>query len=300
MIGGLASLWLPERAADPAYRAYAVYLALRDRAPAGSTPRPSRPTCSSTSQNLIEERNLFFLSPLLLLGTAMVLQARKVNWCLVAAATALVLAVAWSARLEGLGAPYYEAPGLAISTLLNRAFVFTVADVHAVLVAAAAVTIALVALRRRRWAAPARRGRSRAPGCSPARSTRRRRTTIAATSYAANLRGAAQLGRCLRPTVRRRPSSECSSQLAGPGLADRVLEPLDRPRLRARRQRARRPGRSPRPTSSRPTARSPTTPATATRSPAPGSSCDAPVVARPTARSRSTAPRRRGGCATSS
>ena len=60
----------------------------------------------------------------------------------------------WSARFEGLGAPYYEAPGLAISTLLNRAFVFTVADVHAVLVAAAAVTITLVALRRRRWAAP--------------------------------------------------------------------------------------------------------------------------------------------------
>ncbi len=153
VIGGLASLWLPERVADPAYRAYAIYL------PSVIVTCWAYTAAKSTYllvnlQNLIEERNLFFLAPLLLLGTAMVLQARRVNWYLLAAATALVLAVSWSARFEGLGAPYYEAPGLAISTLLNRACVFTVADVHAVLVAAAAVTIGLVALRRRHWAAP--------------------------------------------------------------------------------------------------------------------------------------------------
>ena len=154
VIGGLASLWLPERFSDPAYRAHAVYL--------GS----AIVTCSvytaakatyvqelASLQNLIEERNMFYLSPLLLIGTATVLQARKVNWYAIGAATALVLVVVWSNRLE-VGAPYYEAPGLAIPTLLNRTFVFTVQDVHAVLIAAAAVAIALIAMRRRRWAAP--------------------------------------------------------------------------------------------------------------------------------------------------
>jgi hypothetical protein len=153
VIGGLASLWLTERAADPTYRAYAVYL------PSVIVTCWVYTAAKSTFllvslQNLIEERNLFFLSPLLLLGTAMVFQARKVNWYLVGAATGLAVAVVWSGRLE-VGAPYYEAPGLAIPTLLNRTFVFTVADVHAVLIAAAAATIALIALRRRRWAAPA-------------------------------------------------------------------------------------------------------------------------------------------------
>ena len=153
VIGGLASLWLPERLADPIYRAYAIYL------PSVIVTCWVYTAAKSTYllvnlQNLIEERNLFFLSPLLLLGTAMVLQARKVNWYLVGAATGLAVAVVWSARLE-VGAPYYEAPGLAIPTLLNRTFVFTVADVHAVLLGASAITIVLIVLRRRRWVGPA-------------------------------------------------------------------------------------------------------------------------------------------------
>jgi len=153
VIGGLASLWLPERAADPTYRAYAIYLPSVIVTCWVYTAAKSTYLLANL-QNLIEERNLFFLSPLLLLGTTMVFQARKVNWYLVGVATVLALAVVWSGRLE-VGAPYYEAPGLAIPTLLNRTFVFTVADVHDVLIAASAITIALIALRRRRWVGPA-------------------------------------------------------------------------------------------------------------------------------------------------
>jgi hypothetical protein len=147
VIGGLASLALPERRGEPAYRAFSAYLvaslvtlwvytAAKVTYLAGSTP-------------LIEERNLFFLSPLLLCGSALLLAARRVDWRVVAAATALTAVTIWSAQLE-VGAPYFEAPGLAILTLVNRSFGWTVQDVHLFLGAAAAVFLALLALRGRR------------------------------------------------------------------------------------------------------------------------------------------------------
>ncbi|HWE80588.1 MAG TPA: hypothetical protein VG265_02980 [Gaiellaceae bacterium] len=154
LIGGLASLWLPERGGDPVYRAFAVYL--------GSAivtcwvytaAKATYVQTLSSLRSLIEERNLFFLSPLLLLGTAMVLGARRVNWLAVGAAVVLAVAVVWSNRLE-VGAPYYEAQGLAIPTLLNRNFIFTVQDVHAVLLGVVALTLAFIAMRRRSWVAP--------------------------------------------------------------------------------------------------------------------------------------------------
>ena len=49
VIGGIASLWLPERAGDPAYRAFAAYLGCLDRDARGSTRRRSRPTSSRRS-----------------------------------------------------------------------------------------------------------------------------------------------------------------------------------------------------------------------------------------------------------
>ena len=59
--------------ATGAYRAFAAYLLAEHRSRSGSTPPPSRPISSSSLQPAIEERNLFFLSPLLLIGTALVL-----------------------------------------------------------------------------------------------------------------------------------------------------------------------------------------------------------------------------------
>ena len=59
----------------------------------------------------IEERNLFYLSPLLLIGHGARLPARgELSWFLVGAATVLVLAVSWSGKLI-VGAPYFDAPG---------------------------------------------------------------------------------------------------------------------------------------------------------------------------------------------
>ena len=165
VIGAIASLWLPERAGDPAYRAFAAYLGasivtLWIYTAAKST------YLVATLHKLIEERNLFYLSPLLLLGTALVLGARKVNWLVVGGASLLVLAVSWSGLLI-VGAPYFEAPGLAILTLANREFYWDINDFHLVAIGAVVVAVVLLVLaeapmgRRRRGASSSGRG------CSP-------------------------------------------------------------------------------------------------------------------------------------
>jgi hypothetical protein len=151
LIGGIASLWLPERAADPAYRAFAAYLGASIVTLWVYTAAKATYLVSNL-HTLIEERNLFYLSPLLLLGTALVLGARRINWIVVGAAAALVLVVSWSGLLI-VGAPYFDAPGLAILTLANRYFYWDINDFHFVVIGAAVVTVVLFALRRRRWAA---------------------------------------------------------------------------------------------------------------------------------------------------
>ena len=165
VIGGIASLWLPERAGDPAYRAFAAYLGasivtLWIYTAAKST------YLVATLHKLIEERNLFYLSPLLLLGTALVLGARKVNWFVVGGASVLVLAVSWSGLLI-VGAPYFEAPGLAILTLANREFYWDINDFHLVAIGAVVITVVLLVSQE----APMGRRRRRSPrrGVAPHR-----------------------------------------------------------------------------------------------------------------------------------
>ncbi len=148
VIGGIASLYLPERRREPAYRAFVLYLGASLVTLVGYTAAKSA-FLTGSSGSLIEERNVFFLSPLLLLGTALVLGAAKIDWRLVGAATVLVMVTVWSSLFE-VGAPYYEAPGLANLTIVNRDFRWDVNDFHRLLGAAALVSIALLAFRRRR------------------------------------------------------------------------------------------------------------------------------------------------------
>jgi hypothetical protein len=147
VIGGLASLWLPERAADPAYRAFAAYLGASIVTLGVYTAAKSTYLVANL-QKLIEERNLFYLSPLLLLGTALVLGAKRVSWLVVGAAAIVVLTVSWSSLLI-VGAPYFEAPGLAILTILNRKY-WDMNDFHWLELGVVAASIALIAFRARR------------------------------------------------------------------------------------------------------------------------------------------------------
>jgi hypothetical protein len=152
-IGGIVSLRLRERAADPVYRAFAAYLfscivALFVYTAAKAT------YLSLTLHSLIEERNLFFLSPLLLIGSAMVLLARRVEWWLVAVASVLVVATSWSSLLI-VGQPYFEAPGLSVLTIANRYFFWDMQDFRPVLIGLAVITILVIAFRTRRFVLPA-------------------------------------------------------------------------------------------------------------------------------------------------
>ena len=148
-IGGLTSLYLPERRTEPAYRAFAVYLGTATLTfwlyTAGKAT-----FFVGTKYAFIEERNLFYLSPLFLLGTALTLGARKLFWPLVVAATALVLVVVWSRSFQ-VGTSYFEAPGLSVLALVNRDFEWTIQDFHRLLVGATLVSVALVGTRKRRF-----------------------------------------------------------------------------------------------------------------------------------------------------
>jgi hypothetical protein len=152
LIGGIASLHLRERHADAAYRAFASYLASAIIVfvvySAGKQTFLLR-----ALHPLIEERNLFFLSPLLLLGTALVFEAERLEWWLLLATASVVVVCGWSGQFV-VGQPYFEAPGLSVLTLLNREEYWDINDFHWLLIGAAAVLLALVALRRVRWAAP--------------------------------------------------------------------------------------------------------------------------------------------------
>jgi hypothetical protein len=147
VIGGIASLALPGRT-DAPYRAFAAYLGASLVTLLVYT--AAKVTHLGGTTTLIEERNVFYLSPLLLCGTALAFAARRLDWRLVALGTALVFASVWSADFEGVGAPYFEAPGLAILALVNRDFIFYVSDSRTLLACAAAVSLVLLALRARR------------------------------------------------------------------------------------------------------------------------------------------------------
>jgi hypothetical protein len=148
LVGGLGSLWVPERFDDPAYRAFAVYLAASIVTICVYTAAKAAYLVSSL-QPRIEERNLFFLSPLLLAGTALCFGARRLNWPLLLAAAVLSLLISWSGMFI-VPAPYFEAPGLSVATLVNRDFRWDVNALHYVLIGAALVSLALLALRHRR------------------------------------------------------------------------------------------------------------------------------------------------------
>jgi hypothetical protein len=60
-----------------------------------------------------------------------------------------VLVVVWSSRLV-IGAPYFEAPGLALATFANRHFRWDVGDLHLAYIGVAVVSVALILARGRR------------------------------------------------------------------------------------------------------------------------------------------------------
>ena len=116
VIGGLASLRLPERRGDPTYRAYAAWTAAAVGV-LGIYAADKATSLSLGFATLWEERDLVYLSPLMLLGTAMVFQAKRLDWRIVAGATGFVVVLVGLKAIQ-LQFPYYEAPGSSIPAAL--------------------------------------------------------------------------------------------------------------------------------------------------------------------------------------
>ena len=146
VIAGFASLRLPERRGQPAYRAFAVYIGVSIICFSLYTAAKAA-YVSTIFSTLTEERNLIYLSPLLLVATALVFEARRLDWRIVAAASAFVLFMVVTKPFQ-LDYPYFEAPGYSILAVVTRRLGWEISELHWALTAAAAVGLLLLALRR--------------------------------------------------------------------------------------------------------------------------------------------------------
>jgi len=120
LVGGLASLWLPGRRSDPAWRAFAAFAG-----PALVTTwlytGVKAAYLSTVFATRVEERNLIYVQPLLVVGTAVWLCERGRS---LAASLAAWAFTTWLVLHYGyqLDFPYFESPGYGIAAMANRAF----------------------------------------------------------------------------------------------------------------------------------------------------------------------------------
>ncbi len=150
VIAGVSSLWLPERFPEPAYRAFAIYLGgiahhplplHRGQGHLSAQPAPA------------DDRGAESLLPLAAAPDRDGARVRRAQAQLAARGVGhggSRSTIVWSGKFE-VGAPYFDAPGLAVLTLVNRDFRWDVDDFHILLISAAAVSVALLVLRRRPW-----------------------------------------------------------------------------------------------------------------------------------------------------
>ena len=123
VVGGLMSVRVRERRGDPVYRAFVAYLIAAVACVTMYTAVKSA-FLSTVFGTLTEERNLFYLSPMLLIGTALVFESRRLDWRWVAVASAFVLWLIY-AKPVNLLYPYFEAPGFAILDVFTEHFQWT-------------------------------------------------------------------------------------------------------------------------------------------------------------------------------
>jgi hypothetical protein len=102
---------------------------------------------STIWESRIPERNIIYVAPLLFVGTAVLLERRRLPIAWAAAATAFVGAVLLTTKLE-LSYPYFEAPGFSILTLANRHLEWDAAMLRTGLVVVLAVSVLLLVLAR--------------------------------------------------------------------------------------------------------------------------------------------------------
>ncbi len=194
----------------------------------------------------VEERNLIYIAPLLLIGTAIVLERRRVNWYALAAATAYAFYLVVGTPFQMGVQLYSDALGLSILQQANRYLYWTPTIGQWVLLARA----------RRRG----RRGRCAARCCADARGSPASIAAVLAvgivgwnlTGEIGAAAGTNSISRDAAATLRhpftwvdditQAAADDLSRRGRGrpePGVDARVLEPLDRRRQQLRRHRRR-------------------------------------------------------------
>jgi len=141
-LGGLASLWLPERRHDPRWRAFAAFTGSAVLT-VGTYTGVKAAYLSTTFATRVEERNLIYLGPLLLVGTAVWICAQR-RWLpgtLIAWAFTAWLVLYYGYQLDF---PYFEAPGFGVATLANRAWHWDQPTIRIALAVACAVLLAMI------------------------------------------------------------------------------------------------------------------------------------------------------------
>jgi len=143
-IAGLASLWLPERKGDPGWRAFAAFTGAAIFA-FGAYTGIKAAYLSVTFGTFVEERNLIYLAPLLIVGALVYFSARRPSP--VALVTSSIVC-GWLVLGYGyqLGYPYFEAPGYGIAVMANRAFHWDQDTIRLALAAMFVVSIVVCAL----------------------------------------------------------------------------------------------------------------------------------------------------------
>lgn len=120
VVGGLASLWIPERRHDPSWRAFAAFTGA-SIVTIWTYTAVKAAYLSTVFATRIEERNLIYLGPLLIVGTAVWFRSRR-QW--LPGALAALAFTGWLVLYYGyqLDYPYFEAPGYGIAAMANRAW----------------------------------------------------------------------------------------------------------------------------------------------------------------------------------
>lgn len=141
VLAGLAALWLPERRHDPQWRAFAAY-GFSAIVMFSTYTGVKAAYLSTNFATRVEERNLIYLAPLLLVGTAVYLSARRPSLLAVVPAAILTgwLALAYGYQLDY---PYFEAPGYGIAVFANRQLGWAPHDIHDALIVVFAVSVLL-------------------------------------------------------------------------------------------------------------------------------------------------------------
>jgi len=146
VVGGFTSLALRERRADPRYRAFVAYFASSILCVAIYTAIKAA-FLSTIFATLVEERNLIYLAPMMLLGTAMVFESRRIDWRVVAVVSLFVVWLIYDKPFQ-LDFPYFEAPGYAILAVFTRHFAWTTEGLRLGLLLTLAVGLLALVLRK--------------------------------------------------------------------------------------------------------------------------------------------------------